>query len=233
MKKIILLLICNLIAVPIIAQDTVYLNDKKQKVSKAEAVYFKIKNSGIKQSPFYDTTYLLNGAPKSITIYKNQRKTRIIKHSVWYDSGKPYMIINYRKGKKEGEFLTLWENGKTRRKDLYKKGRLINGSCWNENGVKITYFEYEKQPEFPGGSKEFTNYFQNNLSSENTSNTRIVVKFFINCNGEISDPQIIKKSNNLSLNMRVLVAIINMPKWKPAEQDGKTVGVWRTLPLKF
>ncbi|MBP8791588.1 MAG: TonB family protein [Lutibacter sp.] len=74
---------------------------------------------------------------------------------------------------------------------------------------------------------------KNNISNENISNSEVVIKFFINYNGEISDAQIIKKSNNLKLDTSIVIAIMNMPKWKPAEQDGKTVGIWITLPLRF
>ena len=233
MIKIILILICSSISFPIFGQDTIYLNNKKQRVSKIEAEYFKIKNTQIKKAPYYDFTYLINGELKFETIYENNKTEKLIKHSAWYDSGKPYLEINYSNGEKDGEFLTYWENGKIRRKDFYKKGKLVNGNCWNENGDKITYFEYEKQPEFPGGSKAFTNYLKNNISNENISNSEVVIKFFINYNGEISDAQIIKKSNNLKLDTSIVIAIMNMPKWKPAEQDGKTVGIWITLPLRF
>lgn len=233
MKKIILILICSSISFTFFGQDTIYLNHKKQQVSKIDADYFKIKTTQIKKEPFYEMTYLLNGELKFETIYENNKKRKIIKHSAWYDSGKPYLEINYIKGKKDGEFLTRWENGIIRRKDFYKKDKLINGNCWNEKGDVIPYFQYEKQPEFPGGSNAFMNYLKNNISNENISNSEVVIKFFINCIGEISDTEIIKKSNNLKLDTSIVITIMNMPKWKPAEQDGKTVGVWRTLPLRF
>ncbi|XMO85258.1 energy transducer TonB [Algibacter sp. AS12] len=77
------------------------------------------------------------------------------------------------------------------------------------------------------------NYLKNNISNDNIANKEVVIKFFINFNDKVSETQIIKKSNNLKLDTSIVIAIMNMPKWKPAEQDGKVVGIWRTLPLRF
>jgi antitoxin component YwqK of YwqJK toxin-antitoxin module len=233
MKNIIPTFICCAISLSVFSQDTIYLNNKNQKVSKIDAEYFKINNTQTKQAPYYDTTYLLNGELKFETIYENNKKEKIIKHSAWYDSGKPYLEINYSKGKKNGEFITYWENGKLRRKDFYEKGELISGNCWNENGNTIPYFEYEKQPEFPGGSAAFISYLKTNISAKNILNKEVIIKFYIDCDGIITDTQLLKKSNDITLDTEVVNAITNMPTWKPAEQDGKKVGVWRTLPLRF
>lgn len=88
MKKIILILICSSISFSVFGQDTIYLNSKKQKVSKSEAEYFKVQKTKIKKGSFSEKTYLLNGQLKFETIYE---KDKIIRHFAWYDSGKPYL----------------------------------------------------------------------------------------------------------------------------------------------
>jgi antitoxin component YwqK of YwqJK toxin-antitoxin module len=233
MKFKIIILLCFVISSTIYGQDTIYLNNKKQEVLEINANYYKIHKSGSKEEPYFDQTYLLNGQLKFETVYKNSKKQEKVKHSVWYDSGQLYLEINYRKNKIDGEFLAFYKNGSKKRQDFYKKGKMLEGNCWDQEGNILSFFKYEEQPEFPGGSKEFVHYLKNNISNTNNTSTKIVVKFFIDCKGKVVDLQLIKKSNDLKLDSSVVVTIMNMPNWKPAKQDGKTVGVWRTLPLTF
>lgn len=222
-----------LTTISLFGQDTIYLNNKKQIVLKKEAEYYKIVSSNKKQSPYYENTYLLNGQLKFETIYKNHRKKKLIKHYAWYDSGEPFLEINYYNGKKDGEFKTFWKNGNLRRKDIYKKGEIIKGICWNEKGIEVPYFAYEQQPKFPGGAAAFKKYLKDNIPDNQNSNLEVIIKFYIDCTGKITDYEFIKKSNNPSLDVNIVTAIMSMPDWKPAKQENKNVGVWRTLPLKF
>lgn len=233
MKNKIVILLWFIVSSTMYGQDTIYLNIKKQEVLKTDAVYYKIHKPTSKQSPFYYRIYLLSGKLKFETVYKNSKKQQKIKHSAWYDSGELYLEINYKKDKVDGEFLAFYENGSLKRKDLYKKGKLLEGNCWGQDGNPIPYFKYEQQPKFQGGWKEFISYLKNNISNPYNLSTKIVVKFFIDCKGEVTDIQLIQESNDINLNSSVIAAIMNMPNWEPAKEDGKTVGVWRTLPLKF
>lgn len=206
MKSTIFIILTVLISCCIYGQDTIYLNHKMQKALKNEANYYKIDSSNIKQSPYYERIYLLDGKLKYKSIYNNNKKNKLIKHSVWYDSGKAYKEINYKNGKKNGKFRVFWENGNLKRQDYYKKGKLIEGTCWDKNGNQISYFDYEKQPIFPGGSKELSQYFKNYFLNNNISNLNIVVQFYINRDGKVTETKFIKKSNDSIKDLIVLAA---------------------------
>ncbi|MDX1284037.1 MAG: hypothetical protein R3182_03450 [Draconibacterium sp.] len=230
MHKILLLLIC-FCGFTVAGQDTIYLNSKKQKVKKSEASFYKIQSSN--STSYNESTYLINGILKIETIYQTDKKKKRIKHSVWYDSGRPHIVRNYKNGKQDGEFISLWEKGGLKRKDIYKKGKWISGTCWNEKGEEVPYYEFEQHPQFPGGSKAFNTYLKNTLNIGKQLNTRAVVEFFINSKGVVTDPKLIQRTNDLRLDQYIINTIFNMPNWEPARQDGNSVGVWRSVAINL
>lgn len=233
MKKIVIIPICCLFSFFVFSQDTIYMNKQRKQVSKDNARYYEIEPSKNDEKPYYDIIYLLDGTPKFETIYNSSKKKRVIKRSAWYDNGTLQLEFNYKNGKRDGKSVTYWKKGTLKREDIYSKGKFIRGKCWDEQGTIIPYYDFEIHPEFPGGKSAFNQYLEATIDSNNISNTTVHVKFFINPNGKVSGVELIKKSNSLELNESVLNAIKNMPKWKPAKQDGNEIGVWRTLPLRF
>ena len=232
MHKILFLLFC-FSSYAVIGQDTTYLNNNKQKVAKHEASYYKISSTNTNQSPYSESTYHINGNLWYETIYQSSKKKKRIKHSVWYDSGRLHIIRNYQNGKQDGEFISLWENGKKKRKDYYRKGKWISGTCWDEKGEEVPYYEFEQHPQFPGGSKAFNAYIINNLNTGQRLGARAVVEFFINADGEVTEPKLIQKTSDLRLDKYIINTIVNMPKWEPARQDGQRVGVWRSVAINM
>ena len=73
----------------------------------------------------------------------------LIENVFYYDNGQIHIKSEYENGKLNGEFVSYWENGKLKRKDLYKKGKLKDGTCWNKNGKKVEYYDFEIHPELP------------------------------------------------------------------------------------
>lgn len=93
------------------------------------------------------------------------------------------------------------------------------------------------KPTFPGGTEKLTEYLSENLQypaiakATKTQGT-VKVKFKVSKTGEISDISVVQSvSEDLDSEAKRLV--MGMPKWKPADRDGKAVDIWYTLPLSF
>ena len=185
-----------------------------------------------------EQTFNLNGKIKLERIYSNYYKKNksLEKNTIWYEIGQIHIEGNYTKKKKDGYFFSYWENGKLKRKDLYEKGNLIDGKCWNIDGDEIEYYDFEIKPEFPGGREALALCLKDNVSYVNISSTskgqNIKISFYIDTDGSIVDVNVIKGVDPITDNEAKKI-IQNMPKWKPAIQDGKRVKVKRTLPITF
>ena len=96
----------------------------------------------------------------------------------------------------------------------------------------------DKQPKFPGGMTSLQSYINRNLkypqiSRENNSQGRVIVRFVISSNGTVTSPQVVRSSGDFCLDMEAVRVIESMPKWKPGKHKGKPVRVFFTLPVVF
>lgn len=94
-----------------------------------------------------------------------------------------------------------------------------------------------KEASFPGGSEAFTKYLIENLNYPKTSldkgeQGKVFVKFIVNEDGSISNPQVVRGATD-ELNNEALRLISKMPNWEPAEANGKAVKSEYTLPISF
>lgn len=89
----------------------------------------------------------------------------------------------------------------------------------------------EVRADFPGGMKMLEKYIANNIQTdtESTSITRIIVSFVIEKDGSLS--QINAISNSVFNKNEVIQAIKKMPKWLPAEMNGKKVRSSYSFPI--
>ncbi len=95
----------------------------------------------------------------------------------------------------------------------------------------------EKPAEFPGGIEAMMKWLQYNVKYPKEAEKageqgKAVVKFTVNKDGSISNATI-EKSVSPSIDKEALRVVTSMPKWKPAENGGKKVACWYTLPVSF
>lgn len=95
----------------------------------------------------------------------------------------------------------------------------------------------EKPAEFHGGIEAMMKWLQYNVKYPKEAEKageqgKAVVKFTVNKDGSISNATIIK-SVSPSIDKEALRVVTSMPKWKPAENGGKKVACWFTLPVSF
>ena len=95
----------------------------------------------------------------------------------------------------------------------------------------------EIMPEFPGGTEALLSFIKDNLeypqkAIDGQTEGRVIIRFVVNSNGEISDPTILKGINK-NLDQAAIDVINKLPRWKPGQQDGQPVSVRFTLPIVF
>ena len=240
MKKHILISTLLFLSIFAFGQDTVFLNDKYEKIklSKEASFYKTIKN--IDSDKLLERFYLNSGQILSETEYqlsKNDKKIYSGVHKTWYNTGELRFVTVYENGKKNGEFLSYWKNGVLKRKDLYKNGKWKKGECWDENGKNVKYYDFEIHSKYPGGQNKMYKFIKKNikyppLSKKHNLGGRVVVDFKINKDGSIYDINI-SKGVNSELNNEAIRIIKLMPKWSPAFQDGIAVSVKYRIPIIF
>ena len=96
----------------------------------------------------------------------------------------------------------------------------------------------DKKPKFPGGMTSLQSYINRSLkypqvSRENNSQGRVIVRFIIDSNGIVISPQVVRSSGDFYLDMEAVRVIESMPKWKPGKHKGKPVCVYFTMPIVF
>ena len=96
-------------------------------------------------------------------------------------------------------------------------------------------YNTEIAPEFPGGVEALMEYLQKNAkypedALEDCVQGRVVVSFFVETDGSVSDAKVVKSVHPL-LDKEALRVINAMPKWIPGKRNGK-IDRWKyTLPV--
>ncbi len=118
-------------------------------------------------------------------------------------------------------------NAQSSRKPVVKK----------QGGDNTVYVAVDKIASFPGGLKSMVEYMEGELNYPEDAQSRnvqgrVMVTFVINKDGSIQDVTV-QKSVDPSLDSEAIRMVKAMPKWTPAERDGKVVRSRYTLPVLF
>ncbi len=96
----------------------------------------------------------------------------------------------------------------------------------------------EEQPEFPGGMTALMDFLSENIkypqiSLDNGSHGRVIVRFTVNSDGSIQDVEVARSSGDIHLDNEAIRVVGMMPKWIPGRREGKPVRVRFALPVTF
>lgn len=99
------------------------------------------------------------------------------------------------------------------------------------------FIAVEIMPQFPGGEAEMYKFISDNLKypvvdQEMGNQGRVIVRFVVGKNGEISDLQLMKGISP-TCDKEAMRVIKSMPKWIPGKQSGNPVQVYFTMPIVF
>lgn len=101
----------------------------------------------------------------------------------------------------------------------------------------IVIYKVEKQAEFKGGQQALINYLRDNIKySEKALEAgiqgRVMVRFVVTKEGKVSRAEV-TLSIHPWLDEEALRVVNGMPDWIPAENGGKKVNSYYTLPITF
>jgi periplasmic protein TonB len=96
------------------------------------------------------------------------------------------------------------------------------------NHVFIT----EHMPEFPGGVKALQEYIYKNINQPRGADGNVFVSFVVMEDGTLSDIKVVKGLND-ACDKSAMEVVSKMPRWIPANADGKKVATRMVLPIKF
>lgn len=220
-------------------QDTIYYNDSDVVNSLEDATWFEIIYKDEFDSNLVNVKeYFKSGNIKRNLYYSDYANyERDGNQKEWFESGQLLLDMNYDHGKKHGELLTYWEDGKSKRIDFYENDSLISGQCFDADGNEIPHFPFLITPEFPGGIQELMNYLVRHTRYPRKSRNKgiqgtVILLFVITDEGMVSNVKIIQ---NLSeeLDEEAMRVVRNMPRWTPGKIDGEVSSVFYYLPIKF
>ena len=94
-----------------------------------------------------------------------------------------------------------------------------------------------KSPEFPGGIDSLAKFICSNLTypedaKKDSIQGRVICRFTIDTDGSITDIQVLR-SVHPSLDAEAVRVLSAMPKWVPAEINGKKIKRKDTFPIVF
>ncbi|MDE5840399.1 MAG: M56 family metallopeptidase [Muribaculaceae bacterium] len=102
---------------------------------------------------------------------------------------------------------------------------------------KKIYTSVEVQPEFPGGMPALMRFLTYNIrypeeSMKANEQGKVIVKFVVNKDGSVSDPEIVKGVSS-ALDKESIRVVESMPQWTPGTINGQPVECYFTLPINF
>lgn len=143
----------------------------------------------------------------------------------------------------ESEELTdgLSQNYEEFKKDLdaaSKRDVKTPDNSYKDEKGRTVYSFVSEMPTFQGGEEEMFKYLRKNLkyprqARNNAAQGSAFVSFVVNEKGAVEDVKIARSSGNDLLDEEAIRAVSTMPNWNPGKQNGKTVPVVNTLPIKF
>lgn len=107
----------------------------------------------------------------------------------------------------------------------------------NDNDEFIGGIFISKSPEFPGGTDSLFKFLESNLiypedAKKDSIQGRVICRFTIDTDRSITDIRVLR-SVHPSLDAEAVRVISAMPKWVPAEIDGKKIKRKYVFPIVF
>lgn len=96
----------------------------------------------------------------------------------------------------------------------------------------------DEMPTYIGGKDALMKYLKDNIKPfssdiERGISGKIVVRFYIDTDGSVKNPEVIKDEIGGRCAETAITAIKKMPKWNAGKQKGNPVKVYFTLPVTF
>lgn len=142
---------------------------------------------------------------------------------------------NYKNGFKDGVFEGKNPKDNSSFSEKYENGKFISGKRIFDDGTIKEYFDLERRPYPKSGLKDFysfigKNFKQSKESALNKISGKILVKFVVDKDGKIVEPEIIRGLDYL-LDEEAIRVLLKYGDWIPGEQRGMKVRCTFSLPI--
>lgn len=221
-------------------------------IKKANLIIDSLNNSPIKQTyTFVDNKkigeglhYYISGEIKRKSIYE-EGKTLTVQNC--YEKGQleDEVFFSYSevKGKIIMKVKSFYPGGELFRKAKYASPlgsvdyKLLEGTCFDENGNEIKYIPFIRMPEFPGGTKMLRKYIGFKVKYPHRARIglkqgKVFVSFIVDKKGKVKNAKVVKSVYS-DLDEEALRVVNEMPDWIAGVQYGKKVDVRYTVPINF
>ncbi len=114
----------------------------------------------------------------------------------------------------------------------YNQNKIIEETLPQGTMIFVTV---DKKPLLNGTTEGLNNYLRDEIKYPLIGvnlNALVLVRFHIDKKGKVYDVKILKGAHEL-IDKEVLRVFKEMPKWSPAEHEGKKVNVQHTIPIKL
>jgi len=209
---IILIIACGL---PAFAQqkDTLYFNIDGRDTTAAHAAYYRVRTR--QGAGWQVTDYSLNHKPQMAGAYSDDSCTI-----------------------RQGEWIGYYHNGQVAGDVMYKDGKQVSGTFYNDDGSKNKKVkEFIRESEYPGGTAQWLRFLNKTLKYpenqwKNKIEGTVVVQFIIDEDGNPVSIKVIK-SVNAELDAEAVRVISESKDWVPAVYGGRFVKSYKKQPIVF
>ncbi len=127
-----------------------------------------------------------------------------------------------------------YPDGSLRRKEEFINGKMSKGVCFTPVGKDTSYFPAEQVAVFPG---DLNNYLVTHIKYPKTCRKKgiegkVFLRFVVEKDGTIQTCKVIRSVDPL-LDEEAVRVVLEMPRWEPARQEGKSVRIEYNLPVSF
>lgn len=187
-------------------------------------------NAEIKPEPYV----IIDGVPSDNKTLSTMDQTRIERVNVLKDKD---AVAAYGEKGKNGVILVTMKKEDAMGTQPAQNKTANEAKANKKNTNKEVFMMVEQMPSFPGGESELNKFLASNLRVPEEGikaglTGKVLTTFIVKENGTIADAKVLQGLGK-GYDEEVLRVINLMPKWIPGTQNGKTVAVQLTIPVKF
>jgi TonB family protein len=155
----------------------------------------------------------------------------------YYNNGSIESIGKYYNGLKERKWTWYHDNGQICSKESYYRDDFIKGKFWDCMGGKANVSDYKIEDEYPGGLEAFRKMVNDSIkypqiAIENGIFGDVRISFKVNSMGELVNPKIIKHMDS-SLDKEALRVVKLSGLWKPGRFHNRPSSSVFVIPIIF
>lgn len=182
---------------------------------------------------FLRETYNKNGGLLSQELMDDTTKWNFIGEAkYYYDTGEIRIIKHYdKKGYLDGELLGYYKNGQLKRKELYKKGQLVESQCFDSLGNKRLYTPFYIDLDYNLADIASNLEYPESLRKKGIEE-KLLISVCINKKGN----PVIAYYDSLSSKefvMSAIEALKNCHCIQPAYENDEPIAAWLCVPFTF